>query len=90
MTEAEVATVLREALMVGLKLGGPPLIVGLLAGIVLALLQAATQINDAAFIFVPKLLALVAVLALLGPFVLAVLTGYMTELFDRLVALGTS
>ncbi len=88
MTEADVGAVLRDAMMVILKLGGPLLIAGLVVGVVIAMLQAATQINDASLIFVPKLLALAAVLALLGPFMLAVLGAFTTQLFDRIIAIG--
>ncbi len=88
MTEADVGAVLRDAMMVILKLGGPLLVAGLVVGVVIAMLQAATQINDASLIFVPKLLALAAVLAVLGPFMLAVLGAFTTHLFDRIIAIG--
>ena len=77
-------------MIVMLKLGGPPLLVALGVGLLVSLLQAITQINEATLAFVPKAMALGLVLALLGPFMLATLTDYTHLLFDRLVAVGGS
>ena len=90
MAEADIAALVREAMLVMLKLGGPPLLVGLAVGLVVSLLQAVTQINEATLAFVPKVLALCAALVLLGPFMLATLSDYTHLLFDRMVAIGGS
>ena len=90
MNDADIAVLLREGMLVMLKLGGPLLIVALIVGLMTALLQAVTQLNEATLVFVPKVLALGATLVLLGPFMLATLSGYARLLFDRLVAIGGS
>ncbi|MEJ0016544.1 MAG: flagellar biosynthesis protein FliQ [Acetobacteraceae bacterium] len=90
MSDTDVALLLRDGMLVMLKLGGPPLLVALAVGLVIALLQAVTQINEATLSFVPKVLALCAALVLLGPFMLATLTGYTHTLFDRLIVIGGS
>jgi flagellar biosynthetic protein FliQ len=90
MNDADIAFLLRDGMMVLLKVGGPPLLVALVVGLLVALLQAVTQINEATLAFVPKVLALCAALMLLGPFMLSTLTGYTHILFDRLVAIGGS
>jgi len=90
MNDADIAMVLRDGMMVMLKLGGPPLLVALVVGLLVALLQAITQINEATLAFVPKVLALCFALVLLGPFMLSTLTGYTHTLFDRLIAIGGS
>ena len=90
MTGGDVSGAMREAMIVMLKLGGPPLLVALAVGLVVSLLQAITQINEATLAFVPKAMALGMVLVLLGPFMLATLTDYTRLLFDRLVAVGGS
>ena len=90
MAEAEIAALMRETVLVSLKLGGPPLLVGLAVGLVISLLQAITQISEASLTFVPKVLALCATLFVLGPFMLATLTDYTHRLFDALVAAGGS
>jgi flagellar biosynthesis protein FliQ len=73
-----------------LKLGGPPLMVALGVGLMISLLQAVTQINEATLAFVPKVLAIGAALVLLGPFMLSTLSDYTHILFDRLIAIGGS
>ena len=89
MNEAD-SLLLRDAMLVMLKVGGPPLLVALVVGLVISLLQAVTQINEATLAFLPKALALCAALVLLGPFMLATLSGYTHTLLDRMIAIGGS
>src|ERR1700712_743096 len=58
MTEGDLAVLMREAMWVSLRLGGPPLAVALAVGLLVSLLQAITQVNEATLAFVPKALAL--------------------------------
>ena len=58
MNDADTAVLLRDGMLVMLKLGGPPLLVALVSGLLVALVQAVTQINEATLAFVPKVLAL--------------------------------
>ena len=88
MQAGDVGLLLREALLLILKLGGPPLGVALLVGLVMSLLQAVTQINEATLAFVPKVLVIGLVLMLTGGFMLAQLSDFTRLLFDRGVAVG--
>lgn len=90
MAEADVAAIIHQAMLVTLKLAGPPLLAGLAVGLLIAMLQAVTQINEATLAFVPKVLALAATFALLGSFMLGTLADYTRVLFDRLIAVGGS
>ncbi len=90
MNDTDLAFLMRDGMLVMLKLGGPPLMVALVVGLVIALLQAITQINEATLAFVPKVLALGVALVLLGPFMLSTLSSYTRTLFDRLIAIGGS
>jgi flagellar biosynthetic protein FliQ len=90
MAEADLGVMMREAMMVMLKLGGPPLLVSLAVGLLVSLLQAITQINEATLAFVPKILTLAAVLVLLGPAMLSTLSDFTHLVFDRIVAVGGS
>lgn len=90
MTPAETGTLLAEAMMVVVKIGGPPLLAALAVGVVVALFQAVTQINEATLSFIPKLLVLGVATMLLGSFMFATLSAYTRALFDRMVALGAS
>ena len=90
MNEGDVGGFLRLSMVVVLKLGGPLMAVALLIGIAVALLQAITQVNEAALTFVPKIVALCLALMLLGPFMLSTLTDFTRQIFDGLVAVGGS
>ncbi len=90
MTDLDLANLLRDAMLVMLKLGGPPLLVALLVGLVISLLQAITQIHEVTLAFVPKVLAIGLALLLMGPFMLATLSGYAHLLFDRIITIGGS
>jgi flagellar biosynthetic protein FliQ len=90
MAEADLGVMMRAAMLVMLKLGGPPLLVALAVGLLVSLLQAITQINEATLAFVPKALALAAVLVLLGPAMMSTLADFTHLVFDRIVAVGGS
>lgn len=86
MNEAALAG--REALWVGLQIGGPLLGLMLAAGLAVAVLQALTQVNEATLGFLPKVAVLAAALLLLGPFMAGVLRGYAGSVFDAVVQVG--
>jgi flagellar biosynthesis protein FliQ len=90
MNDADIAILLRDGMLVMLKLAAPPLLIALAVGLLIALVQAITQINEATLAFVPKVLAICVSLVLLGPFMLATLSAYTHILFDRLIAIGGS
>ena len=77
MTPQTVLDVGRDALWVSLLLAGGPLLAMLVVGLVVGMLQAATQINEATLSFVPKMVAAVAVLAIAGPWMLTSLVEYL-------------
>lgn len=88
MAESDVAAVLRDALLLTVKLGAPPLLAALVVGLLISLLQAVTQINEATLAFVPKVLAIGAALVIFGGFMFAALAEYTGALFGRIVELG--
>jgi flagellar biosynthetic protein FliQ len=88
MPEDMLAMALREAMWTTLQLGGPLLLLLLVVGLAVSLLQALTQVQEATLAFLPKLIIGGIALALLSPFMVAVLRGYAAGLFDRMVALG--
>jgi flagellar biosynthetic protein FliQ len=88
MQEADVGALLHAAMLLVVKLGGPPLLAALAVGLLISLLQSVTQINESTLAFVPKLLAIGATLLLLGGFMQASLGDFMHLLFDRLIAVG--
>ncbi|MGH7154396.1 MAG: flagellar biosynthesis protein FliQ [Acetobacteraceae bacterium] len=90
MNSADVAALMRDSMVVTLKLGGPLLAVGLVAGALISLLQAVTQVHEATLAFVPKMLAIGVTLILLGPFMTQTLIAYAHLLFDRIITIGIS
>ena len=90
MNDADIAALVRDGMLVVLKIGGPLLAVALASGLLVALVQAVTQINEATLAFIPKLLVIGVTLVLLGPFMFATLSSYTMMLFDRMIAVGGS
>ncbi|MDE2200118.1 MAG: flagellar biosynthesis protein FliQ [Rhodospirillales bacterium] len=84
----DVGALLRETMIVVLKLGGPPLAMALAVGLVMSLVQAVTQINEQTLAFVPKVLAIFGTLLLLGPFMAATLGDFAHMLFRDMTAIG--
>ena len=66
--------------MLMLMVSAPILLVVLLVGLLVSVFQAATQLNEATLSFVPKIVALVAVLALAGPWMLQTLVEYLQRM----------
>lgn len=80
MDDSTVMVIVVDGLKLMLLLGAPMLLSALVAGLLVAVFQAATQINEVTLSFVPKMLALAAVLALLGPWMIGLLVSYTREL----------
>ena len=77
MDATQVFTLGQEGLFLLLMVAAPILLTVLVVGLLVSILQAATQIHEATLSFVPKVLAAVAVLALAGPWMLTTLVEYL-------------
>ena len=88
MNEAMVVDVGREALWVVLKIAGPIMAAGLAIGLLIALFQALTTIQEMTLTFVPKILVIFASIILFLPFMLTTIVEFGDSLFDRIVGLG--
>ncbi|QUY51079.1 flagellar biosynthesis protein FliQ [Serratia plymuthica] len=84
MTPESVMALGTEAMKVALALSAPLLLAALISGLVVSLLQAATQINEMTLSFIPKILAVVATIVVAGPWMLNLLLDYMRTLFSNL------
>ncbi len=89
MGQGEIGILLDQMLATLLRLGGPPLLAALLVGVAMSVIQAVTQIHEQTVVFVPKLIAVMATVLLLGPYMYESLNGFARMLFDRIVASGT-
>ncbi|HSZ84079.1 MAG TPA: flagellar biosynthetic protein FliQ [Polyangia bacterium] len=70
----------REGLLLVLLLSAPPLLASMAVGLVTGVVQAATQIHDQALAFVPKLVVVLLVLAMMGPVLAAQLVRFTDAL----------
>ena len=84
MTEQLVIDITRNAFITALEIGGPLLAVSLAIGMLVSIFQAVTQINEQTLSFVPKVLSVSAVLAVLGPWMATTLISYMVGIFNSL------
>lgn len=84
MTPADVMTMGQQALEVTMLVSAPLLGAVLVTGLVVSVFQAATQINEQTLSFIPKLVALAAVLVVAGPWMLAVITDFMQRLYGSI------
>jgi len=84
MTPETAITELRAGLELALMVGGPLLLAVLAVGVVVGLLQAATQVNEPTVAFIAKALAMVVALAAMGSLLIGMLVDYTIALFQRI------
>jgi len=90
MNEADISDLMRLTFLLIFRLSGPLLAVALIIGLVVAMVQAVTQINEATLVFIPKLFGIGAAMLLLGVSMFASLADFTHQLIDRMVAIGGS
>jgi flagellar biosynthesis protein FliQ len=88
MNEAEIIEICREAIWVIIKLGGPIMIAALVVGVIISLLQAVTQIQEATVAFVPKILVVFFIGLLMLPLMMSTLNTFTQGLAARIVQIG--
>jgi flagellar biosynthetic protein FliQ len=82
MTQETVLQIFREALMLSIKLAGPLLLVSMVVGLVISILQAATQVHEQTLSFVPKALVIAVMLLLMAPMMINSMNDFVTDIFD--------
>jgi len=82
MDTGMVTDVMRDAVGVVIKLGGPMLLLSMFAGVVVAIFQAVTQIHEQTISFILKVMIVMGVLLLTGGWMLTTLQDYAREVFD--------
>ena len=81
MTQDVVINLVLQAMQVALKVGLPLMLVGLLVGLAISIFQAVTQIQEQTLAFIPKVVALVAIIAIFGPWMLGQLINWTQQLY---------
>lgn len=84
MNELVIMTIVKKTLITGVTVGGPILIISLVVGLIISIFQATTQIQEQTLTFVPKLIAIILVLVLGGPWMLNKLVMLTNELFQSI------
>ncbi len=84
MNPQSVITLGQQALCVMLLMAAPLLLTALAVGLVVSILQAATQINEMTLSFIPKLLAIVTALVLAGPWMITFYVDFVRRLFESI------
>lgn len=84
MTPESIMAMGHEAMKVALIMAAPLLLAALVSGLLISLLQAATQINEQTLSFIPKILAVAATAVIAGPWMLSLILDYMRTLLTNL------
>ena len=82
MDTGMITDVMRDAVGVVIKLGGPMLVLSMFAGVLIAIFQAVTQIHEQTIGFILKVVIIVGVLLIAGGWMLTTLQEYTREIFD--------
>jgi len=88
MQDLDIASILHGGMITAFKLCAPLLLAPLVCGLLIAIVQAITQISDSTVSFLPKLMATGAAAWLAGPFMARSLSEYMHVILDTLVSIG--
>lgn len=84
MTPETVITIGQQALTITTMLAAPLLLTALAVGLIVGMMQAATQINEATLSFIPKLAVLVIALFVTGPWMLKLMVSYTRQLIESI------
>ena len=87
MTPDTVVALVRQALEVAMLAAGPLLLASLAMGLLVSIVQAATQINEMTLSFSPKLIIMFVVLVVTGPWALQLLVDYVVRLLGSIPTL---
>jgi flagellar biosynthetic protein FliQ len=88
MNEADVLEIAQGALWVVLLTAGPVMFAGLLIGLIIALFQALTTIQEMTLTFVPKIIVIFVAIVVFLPFMMTTVIEYSVTLFDRIATTG--
>ena len=82
MTNGEVADLMYEVFILTIQLAGPLLVISMMVGILISIIQAATQVHEQTITFVPKLLVIGVILVFTGNSMLESLQNFTVKIFQ--------
>ena len=89
MTDVDVIVILREALMTVLIVSAPILGSGMIVGLIIAIYQTTTSIQEQTLTFVPKMIAIFTAIILLSSWIIRTLVNYSKNVFMMIEKIGT-
>lgn len=78
-----IVSIAKEGLYLVLILSGPPVVGALIVGLTVSIVQATTQIQEQTLTFVPKLICIILIIALLGPLGMVQLISFTKYIFEN-------
>lgn len=84
MNQSVVVDIAQEAIRIVFLVSGPVLILGLLVGLLVSIIQATTQIQEATLSFVPKIIVVGLTLLIFGPWMMALMNDFTIKLFENI------
>ena len=84
MNEADALDIVQYAIWTVLLASGPAVLVAMVVGVGIALVQALTQVQEITLTFVPKIVAILVVVAFTGPFIGAQISSFADVIFQRI------
>lgn len=84
MTDANVTQIGMEAMLVTTKLAAPMLLTALAIGLLIGMIQSATQLQEPTIAFVPKFIGIAVVLLISGNWMLSEMIDFTHQLFDQI------
>ncbi len=88
MSTGQVGSILQQLLVLTAMIAAPPLVAGLVVGVLIGLLQSVTQIQESTLAFVPKMVAMGTALVVSGPWCLDKLVGFFHTVLDQVSRSG--
>ena len=81
MEQAQIITVMRDAIYVVIKVAAPPLIVAMVIGIIISIFQATTQINEQTLAFAPKIVGILLSILITVGWIVNTLSDFTQRLY---------
>ncbi|NLN81199.1 MAG: flagellar biosynthesis protein FliQ [Clostridiales bacterium] len=81
MTQGDILTICKDSVTTALMIAAPFLVLSLIIGLVISVLQAATQIHEQTITFVPKILSVALILIFLGSWIMNMMIGFTEKIF---------
>ena len=88
MNQADVLEISRMTFLVILKAGGPIMAAGLVVGLIIAIFQTLTSIQEMTLTFVPKIIIIFAAVIVFMPFMMTSVIDFTNNLYDKIIGLG--